>query len=488
MSGYGAHAARGAKVVMLGQAGKIAIQFVSVVVLARLLNPSEYGTFALALAVISLGEAFRDFGLSSAAIQAKTLSRDQQSNLLWVNVGIGAVLALGCVAASPLLEWVTKDPESPPLLQVMAIVFVLNGIVSQYRAGLNRDLRFEALVVSDLSGPVVGVAAGVLTAVWGWGVWALAVQQIVGVVVTTVVAVILSRWLPRLPNRRGDIRGMMRFGIGMVGTQTVGYLNNYIDTLTIGVRLGTVELGIYDRAFQVLMRTLNQVRNPTTSVALPVLSRMEPGTEECNRFIIRGQAALGYTLVAGTAFAAGAAEPLIAIFLGSTWAASAPIFAVLAVAGAFQTIGFVSFWIYVSRGLTSKLFLYSCVSLTVKVVFVLVGSNWGILGVAVGVAATPVVTLPISYLMISRWTPLPLRAMYAGAGRIVVCAALGGGAAAVASRLLESQVDALRLVVSFAALLCGYGLAALVSKRVRADLHGVIQFGKRAITSRRMTA
>src|SRR4051794_21994529 len=153
---------------MLGQLARIAIQMVSVVVLARLLTPAEYGTFALALAVVALGEAFRDFGLSSAAIQAKTLSRDQQSNLFWVNSGIGLVLAVACVVCSPIMAHVTGDAQSPALLQVMASVFVLNGMVSQYRASLNRDLRFEALVLSDVSGPVLGVASAICLALAGW--------------------------------------------------------------------------------------------------------------------------------------------------------------------------------------------------------------------------------------------------------------------------------------------------------------------------------
>ena len=311
----------------------------------------------------------------------------------------------------------------------MASVFVLNGVVSQYRAGLNRDLRFEALVVSDVAGPLVGVTVAIAAALSGWGVWSLAAQQVIGALVTTIVAMVLSRWLPRLPNRRGDIRSMLRFGVGMFGTQVVGYFNIYVDTLTIGLRLGTTQLGIYDRAYQVLMRTLNQFRNPTMSVALPILSKMEPGSPEGDRMILRGQAALGYTLVAGTALAAGAAEPMIDLFLGPQWSASVPIFAILAVAGAFQTIGFVSAWLYVSRALTSKLFLYSCLSLAIKASFVIIGSTWGILGVAIGYAASPIVGLPLSYLILSRWTPIPVWALFAGAAAHRGCAVAGGAAA-----------------------------------------------------------
>ena len=470
---------------MLGQGARILVQLVSVVVLARLLDPSAYGIFALALAVVSLGEVFRDFGLSSAAIQARALSRDQQTNLFWVNVGSGCLLAALCLVLSPLVATGSGHEDSAALLRVMACTFVLNGIASQYRADLNRRLRFEALVVSDVVGPLVGVVAGIAAALAGWGFWALAAQQLVGVASSTVLAMILARWLPGLPNRRGDIRAMLRFGAGMVGTQLVGYLNNYVDTLTIGFRLGAEQLGIYDRAYQLLMRTLNQFRNPTMSVALPVLARLEPGSAAVDQLLLRGQAALGYTIVAGSAFAAGAAEPVIALALGAQWDASAPVFGVLAIAGGLQTVGFVSAWVYVSRGLTAELFSYSCLSLALRVVLVLVGSQWGIIGVAVGFAAAPAIGLPLGYLILSRWTPIPLRGLFGGAARIVACAVVAGLATAGVQRLLDGWAAPLQLVACLLTTLGAYGLLALVVRPVRDDVAGVSQFARAALSSRK---
>ena len=99
----GRRAARGALVTLTGQAARILIQLTSVVVLARLLDPRDYGVLAMVLAVVGVGEIFRDFGLSSAAVQAKDLTLHQRDNLFWINTAIGVVLAvLVFAAAGPL--------------------------------------------------------------------------------------------------------------------------------------------------------------------------------------------------------------------------------------------------------------------------------------------------------------------------------------------------------------------------------------------------
>lgn len=470
---------------MLGQLARILIQMVAVVVLARLLAPAEYGYFALAVTVISLGEVLRDFGLSTAAIQAKTLTRGQQSNLWWCNVGLGLVLSALCFALGPTVATAMGFEQSADLLRVMAVCFLINGTMAQYRADLSRRLRFGAVALADVLGPLVGVVAAIVAAGGGAGRWALVVQQVGGLTVTAIVCIALAGWFPRWIDRSADVRPMMRFGMGMVGTQLVGYLNNNIDTLTLAWRASASDLGTYNRAFQLLMQTLNQLRNPTTTVAVPVLSRLQDGGPEADRMLVRGQAALGYTLVAGTAFAAGAASPLIAVALGGQWTAAVPLFAVLAAAGAFQTVGFVNYWVFVTRGLSSRLFGYSLLSLTIRVVCVLVGSTWGVLGVAIGYAVAPAIALPISYAVLARWTPLPHRSLNLGALRIVVVAGLAAVATWSAQRGVAGLHPGVQLPICLLATVATYVLVAVVVPPVRRDIQGVLGFGRLALRNRR---
>jgi PST family polysaccharide transporter len=472
--GLGSRAARGGITVLVGQVGRIGIQLLSVVVLARLLSPTDYGLVAIVLAVVGVGEIFRDFGLSTAAVRAHDITRRQCDSLFWLNTAIGGVLALAAVACAPLVARLFDHDALVPITQVLGLTFLLNGAVAQYRAMLNRDLRFGALVMADLGSQLAGTAIAIAVALAGGGYWALVAQQLGAAGTTLLGCLVLTRWVPRLPRRGTDIREFVSFGGGLVASQVVTFLNTNVDTVTIGLRFPTSELGLYNRAYQLLMRPLSQLRTPTTSVALPVLARVREDRERFDALLVRGQLALGYSLVAGTAIAAGAAEPIIAVFLGDRWDGVAPMFALLAAAGAFQTISFVGGWVYLARGLTSDLFRYSLLSLAIKVVCVLVGSSWGIVGVAAGFALAPALAWPLSIYWLSRVTPIPVRALYAGAGRILATASLACAATYAVVRVVSPAHPWLQLLGGGAAGAATYVGLALLVPAVRTDVTQVV--------------
>jgi O-antigen/teichoic acid export membrane protein len=472
--GLGTRAARGAAVTFAGQGARMVIQVVSVVVLARLLSPHDYGLLAMVLTVVGVGEIFRDFGLSSAAIQSPTLSRGQRDNLFWINAGIGLALALVVFLSSPLIALLYGERELVPLTQLLSLTFLINGLTTQYRADRNRTMNFTVLAVSDILAAVIGLGCAIAAALAGWEYWALAVQQLVQCTVGLVILVASARWLPHLPDRTAPMRGLLRYGWNLVGTQLIGYLSNNIDSVIIGTRFGAAQLGIYNRGFQLLMQPLGQLRSPTTRVALPVLSRLHDDPDRFGEFIVRGQQALGYTLVAGLGLVIAAAEPLTAVLLGGKWAMVAPILRLLAVAGIFQTLAYVGYWVYLSRGLTADLFRYTLVTSAIKVSCILAGSAFGIVGVAAGYALAPAIAWPISLAWLSGRTTIPTRRLYGAAVRILLVVGAGAGAGWAVTVLVGTGYPLVQLVVAVAAGLLVYGLATLIPP-IRRDIVAVIR-------------
>jgi O-antigen/teichoic acid export membrane protein len=280
------------------------------------------------------------------------------------------------------------------------------------------------------------------------------------------------------------MRGFMRFGWNLVGSQLVGYISNNIDSVIIGRQFGAGALGIYNRAFQLLMTPLSQIRSPLTTVALPVLSRLADDDKRFGDYIARGQLALGYSLVAGLGIAVGAAEPLTRLFLGEQWTGVAPILRLLAVAGIFQTLAFVGYWVYVSRGLTGDLFRYSLVSAAIKVVCILVGSLFGVIGIAVGYAIAPAVSWPISLWWLSRRTSIPTRRLYLGALRVLSVVIVSAAASAGVSIAAQPWGPAAQLGLAVLATGAVYVLAALLVRPIRRDLVAVLDMVRMIRTAR----
>ena len=142
-SDLGRSAARGGGTTVLAQGLRLVLQFGSVVVLARLLDPTAFGLVAMVTAVIGVAELVRDFGLSTAAVRAKHLDHDQQTNLFWTNTALGLGCSLLAAALSPVVAAVYGEPVLVEVVLALAGVFAVNGASTQFRVALTRQLRLS---------------------------------------------------------------------------------------------------------------------------------------------------------------------------------------------------------------------------------------------------------------------------------------------------------------------------------------------------------
>ena len=482
--GLGRSAARGAASTGVGLVTRIALQLVTVVVLGRLLSPTDYGLIAMVLAVIGVGELLRDFGLSSAAIQAAHLSTRQRSNLFWSNTVIGLTLGLVVLAGAPLVAAVYDRPQLTTITRVLAVTFLLNAMMTQYRASLLRAMRFAAVATIDVLAPATALVVAVVAAVAGAGYWALVAQQLAQATVALAACVVVGRWLPAPRWYRGQQMGQFfSFGGFLLGSQLIGYVANNIDAFIIGRRFGPASTGLYNRAFQLLMNPLNQIRAPSTTVALPVLSRAGH-SPQFDRIVRAGQLVLGYPIAVGLGIVIGTAYPLVDVMLGAQWAGVPPILRLLAVAGAMQTMAYVGYWVYLARGLTRQLMLYTTVTSVLKAGLVVAGSTWGLAGVAAGYALAATLEWPLSLWWLSRVTPLPTRALYGGAGRVLAIGTLVGLAATGATWAVQSAPSWVQVLAGAAAGAAAVAVATLVP-RVRRDLGELVHALRAAVSRRR---
>lgn len=429
-------AASGAMMTMLGQAAKVTMQFAGIALLSRLLVPAEFGLLAMVLVLVGIGEVLRDFGLSAAVLQAKIITRAQQSNLFWINTSIGIGLGACLFVMSDLVASFYDEPRLAIICQVATLIFVINGMSTQYRADLNRELRFGALALTDVCATAIGLAVALAMALSGLGIWALIVQQVVQAAVALIMTISFGRWLPGRPRRHADMRPLLKFGLNFACTQLINYLSRNIDTIVIGRRFGPEPLGLYNRAYQLLTLPLNQINGPATKVAFPVLARISDDQPKFDKFILRGQSAMLHLVAAGFSFAFAFAYPLIEIILGYQWIGSAPLFQALAVSGVVQTAAFGSYWVFLAKGLSGENLRYTLATKAILVLFVVVGSNWGVIGVAVGYSAATVLAWPIGLIWINAVTAAPVRRMATNCMQTIIVYAI---AALVAAAIIESN-------------------------------------------------
>jgi PST family polysaccharide transporter len=176
---------------------------------------------------------------------------------------------------------------------------------------------------------------------------------------------------------------LYQYGANTLGVQLFVSVTSNVDSVLVGKFWGASALGLYDRAFRVFRLPLQQIAAPMTKVGVPILSKLQSDARY-NAYVIRAQLLLGY-LFGGTFFMLAAlSNPLIELLLGPGWESAKPIFAVLAVGGVFQGMGFVYAWVFLSRALTGLQLRWTIIGRSFMVGAMCVGVIWGPVGVAAG--------------------------------------------------------------------------------------------------------
>ena len=479
----GAAASRGAGVTLLAQSLRVTIQLVSIVVLARLLSPRDFGLVAIVISVVGIAEVFRDFGLSTAAIQAPTLSSDERTNLFWANLGLGLVCSILTALAAPAIGAAFDEPRLVPLTMALAVVFLLNGATTQLSANIARNLRFQALALVSVLAPMTGVAAALLLATAGFEYWALVWQQIVAALTLFIATLFLNKWLPGLPTRRAPITRFLRFGSATVASKTLSHVAKNIDTISLGLVATPQVVGYYSKAQEVVSAPLDQINTPMTRVALPILSRVQADSSRFQRYTEKSQLVACYVTATGLAFLAGAADPFVATLLGAQWSAVGPILLILAVGGIFRSMAQVSYWVYLARGLVGpQLKLYTFTQ-GIIITLIVVGIPWGAVGIAVGATTGYIIFWLAGLWHIPRVSDVETKSLFRRS--ILVMVTLAAPIGLLSKLAAEVPVDDwVRLLVALFAAALWCCLAVLTVPAVRRDVIDLRNLAMRSLQRR----
>ena len=438
----------------------------------------------MVISVIGIADLLRDFGLSSAVVQSRTVTPEERTNLFWVNTGFG-LLCTGLISACTPLIVLLYDGRSElaPVTLALAWVFLLSGMNTQFRADLTRSMRYTNLAMADVGSQVLALAVAIVLAANGAGVWAIVGQQLTSAAVALVVNALSTRWIPGWPRRDVSVRRFLRFGGNLFATQALTYLTKNVDNISLGIVVGPTQLGYYSRAYQLLMAPLNQINAPMTGVALPVLSRVQDDDEKFHHYLVRGQLLACYFTATVFTVCAGLSEPLVLVLFGEVWLPVAPIFAILALGGIFRSIQQIAFWTYLARGKTGAQLRMILVTRPIMIGLMLAGLPWGPVGVAVGHSVGYLMFWVVSTWHAGKSTGIDGWGLMRNAIRPVLLVSAPAGALAYAATLVD-VAPVLQLLLGLAAAAACLGLMVLLSSTIRGDMRILVSFLRRAIGAR----
>jgi len=398
--------ARGALASIAGQGTNFVLRMGSMMILARLLSPRDFGLVGMATAVTGFLILFQDAGLAAAAIQSPSISRTQTSTLFWINLIVGGCLALLCAMAAPLLAAFYHEPRVKWLAIVMASGFLFNGAAAQHRAMLSRNMRITALAASDVCATALSVFLGISMAALGMGYWALAGMAVCPSIVGLVAAWTLTRWIPDLPRRGAGIASMLKYGGTLMIDNIIMYLAYNMDKVLLGRFWGAQALGFYGRAYTLINIPTQNLSNAVSAVGFPALARLQNQPERLRSYFLKCYT-LFLSLTIPITVACGLfGEDIIRVFLGPKWMDAVPIFRLLApTILAFALINPTGLLLFATGRALQALHIGLMIAPVVILGYVC-GIGYGPVGVASGFSVAMLVLIVPSILWGIRGTPI----------------------------------------------------------------------------------
>ncbi len=365
---------------------RLVLQFLVFPIIAKLLGPEAYGTVALAAPFVFFLVLFSDLGLAPALVRAEEVTREFESTVFWIAMAAGITLAVLLYAAAYPLGSLLARPEISPILVGFCPLFLLVTGAVVPSAILQRSRRFKSAAAIDVATAIVGIAAAFYGASSGWGPWALVAQQIAFWVCRLVLMLAVTGFYPLPVFRYALVKSSIGFGAGVAGSSIIAFITANLHNVFIGTFLGTVPLGFYTIAFQIISIPA-QVLGAVHYSLFPAISCAHgSGRSPAHVYLSAAQAILliAAPVMAGLALTA---DLLVAILLGDKWAPVVDLIRLLAPLGFLQAISVINTSLLLGIGQSGLELRMASLRAACVTIGILTGLHWGPEGVAICVSA-----------------------------------------------------------------------------------------------------
>jgi PST family polysaccharide transporter len=405
---------RGGFIAVSAQVAKLLLQMVTLVLLARLLSPEDYGLQGMAVVLTGVLGCFRNAGLSEATVQRLEVTQEQVSTLFWINVLVGAALTTLTAVLAPAVVAFYNEPRLLWITVFLGLAFVFNGLTTQHQALIQREMRFVTLAAIDFLSLIISSAVGIMMALLDWRYWALVGMALVGPIVTAVGVWLAKPWIPGLPRRKCGVLPMLHFGWMTTCNSFIVFLAWNADNILLGRFWGADALGLYGRAYQLATLPVLQVTGAITGVAFSALSRIQDDPDRLTQSFLRGYSLVISLTIPIAISCALFAEEIVSVALGDKWMEAAPVVRSLAPAALVFALANPLSWLVLSMGRVGRALSMSLTTTPLTIVGIVLGLSYGPQGVALGYSSA----LALLIIPITAWSILGTRITWADLWRV----------------------------------------------------------------------
>ncbi len=379
-------AAKGVVWTALQRYSTMFIQFVSGVILARLLTPYDYGCIGMLTIFMSISEAFIEGGFGSALIQKKRPTQEDYSTIFYWNLGVSLLMYLILFFAAPAIARFYKIPLLCNVLRVQGLVLLIYAFNIVQRNQLRKKLNFKILSLVSVSTSLIALTVTVILAYRGFGVWALVTQNLLASAIPALVFWFYIRWRPLAVFSWKSFRELFSFGFYMFLTSLVDRFSKQLSGLVIGRVYNAATLGYYSKALGTERLASHSISQVVMSVSYPLYAEVQDRKKELMNIIRRMGMTIAYVTFPLMYLLMLLARPLFILLYSERWLESIPYFQVLCFAGFAACLQSVNFSTISAMGKSKITFTWTVIKRTIGLCAMIGGLLiWGMKGLLGGV-------------------------------------------------------------------------------------------------------
>ena len=370
-----------------GTGVQVVVQLAAIMALGRLLTPAEFGLMGAASVIIACSQIVSQIGVGPAIIQRRHLEPVHVRVAVTISLVLGLLLGLGVWFGAPVLSRFYRMPELEPILRAIAFLFPMDGLNTVAKSLLTRELRFRLYVILDAGTYIVGYAGvGVLLAWMGYGVWALVIANLAQEALRTLAMYLATMHTLRPSANVRAGRDLLSFGFGHSMAQIGNLLSQQGDNFVVGRWLGPAPLGIYGRAYNLMVMPANAFGKIVNRVLFPVMAQVQDERDRLATAYERGLAVVAFLSLPLSVILWVIAPEFIAVVLGPRWGEVVLPFRFFSISLLFRMSSKISDTAAKAAGEVFLRALLQFAYAALVVIGAIVGQHWGVEGVAVAVS------------------------------------------------------------------------------------------------------
>ena len=362
------------------------VQFISGIILARLLTPYDYGCIVMLAIFMVLAETFIDGGFGSALIQKKRPTQEDYSTIFWWNLGVAFLMYTILYISAPAISNFYGIPLLCNVLRVQGLVLFIYAFNIVQRNQLKKKLNFKVLSIVTITTSIIALGVTIFMAYKGFGVWALVVQHLITAAIPAIVFWFFIKWRPIRTFSKQSFKELFGFGFYMFLTHLVNHFGQQIQGLLIGKVYNASTMGYYSKAHGVEKLVSNSISKVMTEVTYPLYAEAQDNKAMMINMIKRLTTTLSYLTFPLMFIMILIAKPVFVLLYSERWLSSVPYFQVLCLAGLANCLMAVNLQTISAIGKSKEMFLWTVVKRTVGIGAIVLGLFlYGMKGLLIGV-------------------------------------------------------------------------------------------------------